>query len=61
MTHHPTAMPTGSYVLSVIATVLLAILAAAVLVIAPRGAQLPDPDPINLRFRRRGTGERPAR
>lgn len=51
--HRPAEMGVGSFALAVVATVLLPALGLALFLVAPRGAQIPDPAPMQFRFRRR--------
>ncbi|MFI9505013.1 hypothetical protein [Nocardia sp. NPDC052566] len=54
-THRPAEMTTGSFTISLISTMLLVLLGLACVIVPPRGAHLPDPNPIHLRFPRRRT------
>lgn len=52
--HQPEQMSGGNYALSLIAALLLPVLAAAILIAAPRGrVQIREPAPMNIRFPRR--------
>lgn len=50
VSHKPDAMGGADFWLSVIGAALLAVLGAAVLIVTPRGPQVPDPDPITFRI-----------
>lgn len=54
--HKPEALGAASFTISLLAAAALVALGLAVLLVTPRGAQVPDPKPIEFRLpRRRGT------